>query len=177
MSKQDRQKSEEVWKDVIGYEGLYQVSNLGRVKSFPRHGTPSNCARILKQHKDGKGYKRLWLCKEGIQKNYKVHRLVAEAFLPNVDNLPQVNHKDENKANNSVSNLEWCNNQYNAPYNGRMEKIADKISKRVRCLETGIVYSSISQASRLTGISYSNIVMVCQGKYKQARGYHFEYET
>lgn len=165
----------EVWKDVVGYEGLYQVSDLGRVKSLPRPPVRYQ-GREMTQHCDSKGYKRLWLCKEGVSKNYKVHRLVAEAFIPNPNNLPQVNHKDEDKSNNFVGNLEWCDNRYNATYNGRMEKITRKISRRVRCLETNVLYDSVKEASRKTGVAHSNIVYVCQGKFKQAKGYHFKYE-
>lgn len=165
----------EVWKDIVGYEGLYQVSNNGRIKSLPRHGT-SNQEKILKQHTDSKGYKRLWLCKEGVQKNHKVHRLVAMAFIPNPDNLPQVNHKDEDKQNNSASNLEWCDNRYNCIYNERNVKTGQKLSKKVRCLETDVVYNSVAEAARMTGLSHSNIVYCCQGKFKQIKGYHFKYE-
>lgn len=114
--------------------------------------------------------------KNGNGKNLKIHRLVAEAFIPNPLNFLQVNHKDENKQNNCVDNLEWCDCTYNNCYNDRMKKIAYKNGKKVRCIETNKVYYSISEASRATGITYSNIVYVCQGKYNQAKGYHFKYE-
>ena len=166
----------EVWKDVVGYEGLYQVSNLGRVKSLPRNGTHTNKEKEMTVRADPKGYMRLCLCKDGKGKNVKVHRLVAEAFIPNPANLPQVNHKDEDKRNNCVWNLEWCDNRYNCVYNNRMKKIAQKVSRRVRCLETDIVYESVADAARKTGLTYSNIVYVCQGKFKQIKGYHFKYE-
>ena len=154
----------EVWKDIPGYEGLYQVSSLGRVKSFPRPGTHSQQEQIMKQTPDQKGYLRLWLCKGGKGKNVKIHRLVAEAFIPNENNLPQVNHKDENKGNNSVDNLEWCDNRYNAIYNDRMQKIARKLSRKVKCLETNVVYDSVAEAVRKTGLSHSNIVYCCQDR-------------
>ena len=93
----------EVWKDVFGYEGLYQVSNLGRVKSL-KYGKE----RILKPLKDGGGYIFVHLCKNGERKMYKIHRLVAFTFLTNPQNLSDVNHKDEDKTNNSVQNLEFC---------------------------------------------------------------------
>lgn len=174
MSRQDRQ---ETWKDIPGYEGLYQVSNLGRVKSLPRHGTRSDEEMIMTQHKDGKGYMRLWLCKNCVQKNFKVHRLVASAFLPNPDNLPQINHKDENKQNNSADNLEWCDNRYNSVYNDKAKKVGRKLGKKVKCLETGIVYSSISDAARAFGLTTSSVNYVCHGKYKQVKGYHFAFEN
>ena len=164
----------EIWKDVVGYEGLYCVSSFGRIKSLPR--PTKQKAQEMSRYSDQKGYQRVWLCKDGTPKNYKVHRLVAQAFIPNPDELPQVNHKDENKANNCVDNLEWCDCRYNNTYNNRMGRIATKNSRKVRCFETNMVYDSISAASRAVGVSTSNIIYVCQGKFKQIKGYHFEYE-
>lgn len=166
----------EIWKDIKGYEGLYQVSNLGRIKSFPRNGTRSKEAAILRGHDTPKGYMQICLTKDRVRKTIKIHRLVAEAFLPNPTNLPQINHKDENKQNNRVDNLEWCDCRYNNCYNGRMEKIAKKNGRRVRCLETDTVYDSVAKAAEATGISHSNIVYVCQGEFKQIKGFHFKYE-
>ena len=117
---------EEIWKDKKDYEGHYQVSNCGRVKSI-KFGKEI----ILKQNIKG-GYYSVVLSKNGILKNYLVHRLVAEAFLDNPDNLPQVNHKDECKTNNIVSNLEWCDRKYNVNYGSRNKRAAEKLSKIVR---------------------------------------------
>lgn len=94
--------AEEIWKDVVGYEGLYKVSNLGNVYSNYVH-------RSLKQGNHRDGYKFVILNKNGKSKYMSVHRLVATAFIPNQDDLPEVNHKDEDKTNNCVDNLEWCN--------------------------------------------------------------------
>ena len=105
----------EEWKDIIGYEGLYQVSNLGRVR---RSG------KILKGGYNNKGYHTINLCKKGISKSFFVHRLVAIAFIPNPNNLPIVNHKDENPKNNCIENLEWCTYKYNANYGTARERQA-----------------------------------------------------
>ena len=101
----------EEWRDIQGYEGLYMVSNLGRVKSLNYHRTGKE--RIMKPSDNGHGYLFVVLCKDGKDKNCRINRLVAQAFLPNPDNLPEVNHKDENKYNNCVENLEWCDRSYN----------------------------------------------------------------
>ena len=112
---------EEIWKPVKGFEGYYEVSNLGMVRSIDRVvvDTVRNCERLLKgkvliQKDNGNGYKNVSFCKE--------HRLVAEAFIPNKDNLPQVNHKDEDKSNNRVDNLEWCTSFYNNEYGTRKKR-------------------------------------------------------
>lgn len=102
---------EERWKDVVGYEGLYQVSNLGNIRSLNWQNTNIVKEMYLKKHR--KGYKQIQLVKNGIKKMYLVHRLVAQSFIPNPNNYPIVNHIDENKANNIVENLEWCTNSYN----------------------------------------------------------------
>jgi hypothetical protein len=117
----------EEWRDIKGYEGLYQVSNLGRVKSLSRTIERSKYGSIFVSEKilstnSTKGYLYVSLCKCGKQKRVRVHRLVAEAFIPNQDNLPEVNHKDENKENNAVSNLEWCTNKYNCNYGTGRER-------------------------------------------------------
>ena len=102
----------EEWKNVIGYEGLYEVSNMGNVRNVRRN-------KLLRLPKTNNRYIRISLCKNGIKTGLTVHRLVAEAFLPNPDNLPEVNHKDEDKTNNRVENLEWCNHKYNMNYGTR----------------------------------------------------------
>ena len=101
----------QVWKDIKNYEGLYEVSNYGNVRSL-KYGK----IKYLKPADDGNGYYFVNLSKNGIVKNFKIHRLVANAFIPNPNNLPQINHKDEDKTNNKANNLEWCNNRYNTRY-------------------------------------------------------------
>lgn len=122
---------EEIWKDIKGYEGYYQVSNLGRIRSLDRYiatvGNPSGqrlirgkilrpSKRVMSNGKDG--YYSVTLYKRGVDTLFNVHRLVAETFIPNPNNLPCVNHKDENKHNNMADNLEWCTIGYNNKYSG-----------------------------------------------------------
>lgn len=163
----------EIWKDIEGYEGLYQVSNLGRVKSLGNGGSNSK-ERILKQLNKN-GYFGVCLCKEGKPKGFDIHRLVASEFIPNPDNLPMVNHKDECKTNNRVDNLEWCSAKYNNNYGTRIQRITEKKSKQVLCVETGKTYPSLRQAERELGISHNNISAVCLGKYKTCGGFHWRY--
>ena len=119
----------EEWRPIKGYEGLYEVSNLGRIKRLPLgkqwpYRQTHNKIRRLK--KSNRGYLVVNLSKQNKVKFYAVHRLVAAAFIPNTGNLPQINHKDENKTNNRVENLEWCNAKYNICYGtGRIENFED----------------------------------------------------
>lgn len=170
---------EEIWKDIKGYEGYYQVSNLGNVKSLKRtiirkrndktHQFPIKERMLKFDYSDG--YKVVKLCKQG-EKAYKVHRLVAEAFIPNPNNLPIINHKDETRTNNCVDNLEWCDNFYNCNYgtiNDRRKK------KRVLQIEKNITYSSLLEAEKQTGIQNGNISKVCNGVCDTAGGYHWQF--
>lgn len=127
---------EEIWRDIKGYEGLYQVSNLGHVKSICRSYSKSLDRttiriRILKYALTTKGYCQLNLCNEKGQKPFRIHRLVAEAFIPNPHNLPQVNHKDEDKTNNRADNLEWCDNKYNCTYGSLPERYSKRNTKKI----------------------------------------------
>lgn len=125
----------EIWRDIKGYEGLYQVSNLGRVKSLERYVKGIYGLRKVQQKIISitrirtNGYMQVHLTKNGIAKTYQVHRLVAEAFIPNPHNLPIVNHKDENKINNCVWNLEWCTYSYNLTYGNRLLKVKNTLLK------------------------------------------------
>ena len=158
----------EYWKPVVGYEGHYQVSNFGRVKSI-KFGKEI----ILKQH-IRRGYYSVNLSKNGILKRYSVHRLVAEAFIDNTDNLPQVNHKDENKQNNVVSNLEWCDSEYNNNYGTRNKRVSEKmtngkLSKPVLQydLEGNLIreWASACECGR-NGFDTGAVNACCNNKYK-----------
>ena len=116
----------EIWKPVIGYYGLYEVSNFGRVKSINYNKTGKE--RLMKQVVNKQGYYQVTLHKNGSMAAKKVHRLVAEAFIPNPNNLPCVNHKNEDKTDNRVENLEWCSIEYNNRYGMRGKKISEAIS-------------------------------------------------
>lgn len=125
-------EKEEIWKDIEGYEGLYQVSNLGRVRSFDRIDRLGRLRPgvILRPLMNTYGYIQVSFCKEGKEKKLQVHRLVAQAFIPNPEGLPQINHKDENPKNNRVDNLEWCDGKYNCNYGTRNERqVQTMISK------------------------------------------------
>ena len=121
----------EYWKEIPGYEGLYEVSNKGNVRNVRRN-------KLLRLSKTKYGYIQVYLYKNGIRTGLTVHRLVAEAFLSNPDNLPQVNHKDEDKTNNRVENLEWCSAKYNMNFGTR----------NIRAKETAIKNGSWSGLSR-----------------------------
>lgn len=164
---------EEVFKDIEGYDGLYMVSNLGRVKSLGNSNDRRE--KILKTRKNNWGYLLVSLYSGGKCKTCKVHRLVASAFVENPNNFKEVNHIDENKTNNHADNLEWCSREYNVNYGNRNERQRDTLSKPVKCLENGIIYPSAKQAQMETGIFQGNISKCCNGKYKTAGGFHWKF--
>lgn len=162
----------EIWKDIPGYEGFYQASNLGNIKSVERYyvggcGCRRKVGGIRKPHKMKDGYLHLMLCKNGNKKHFLVHRLIAITFIPNPNNLPEVNHKDENRQHNSVDNLEWCSSSYNSNYGNRNKRVGLGNGKKViqSDFEGRIisVYKSASEASRQTGINRNSISGCCRG--------------
>lgn len=168
----------EVWMPIKGYEGLYEVSNHGRIRSLPKRGFYKTA--LLKQRDNGFGYKICILTKNNKRRTFMVHRIVAEAFLPNTKNKKQVNHIDGNKYNNNLDNLEWCTNSENQLHKFRTlgcEAHGGKPKREIVCRETGIKYSSAYDASRLTGINRSNIFSVASRKYgyKTAGGFHWDF--
>jgi len=159
-------ESTEIWKDVPGYEGLYQISTFGRVKSLPRikrtKAWQITSERILKPRVSGKEYLSVVLFdKKHEKKQWKVHRLVAIAFLPNPEELLEVNHKDENKGNNRADNLEWCTRSYNVKYGKRIEKQSKRLQKRViMCGDDGdaiLEFESIKSAAQYIGVDPTQI--------------------
>lgn len=161
----------EIWKVIEGFHN-YMVSNEGRIYSRKTNS-------IMKPTPDTKGYLRISFYENGKSRTFKVHRLVAQAFIPNPENLPQVNHKDENKSNNAVSNLEWCTNSYNRNYGTATERTrlantnCKSTSAPVKCLETGEIFPSLMEAERKTGAK--NIFWCCKGKRNTSGGFHWEY--
>ena len=165
----------EVWKDIEEYEGLYQVSNQGRVKSlwFGKE-------KILKPEKVRNGYLLVGLWKNGKPKMYQVHRLVALTFLPNPNNLPEVNHKDEDKTNNCVDNLELCDRKYNMNFGTRTQRQAEKCSKPViQFTKDGKFvreWKSTMDVERNLGYSNSHISSCCTGRYNSSYGFIWKYK-
>ena len=158
----------EIWKDIEGYEGLYQVSNQGRVKSLDYHCTGKE--RTLKQQIT-RGYYQVRLCKNGEQKFYRVHRLVAKAFVSGYKDGYVVNHIDENKTNNHYTNLEWVTYRENS-----MKSTKNPLKgKAVRCIELDTIYDSTIEAARQTGYDQSSISKCCRGVLKTCGKMHWEY--
>ena len=150
----------EIWKDIKGYEDKYKISNLGRVKSLK--GKPLK-GKILSIYKDKFGYVCVRLSKDNIQRTYRVHRLVAYAFLPNPNNYPEVNHKDEDRTNNCVNNLEWCSVSYNRNYGTRT--MAPNLKRGVKCITTNKEFDSIGDAAIYYNTSKSGIIACCKGQF------------
>lgn len=165
---------QEIWKDVVGYEGLYQVSSFGRIKSLFRD------KRILKPQKNIHGYLKVGLYKNGKCKIFNIHNLVANAFIENPNNYKYVNHKDENKTNNRVENLEFCSFYYNLMYGTRVQRIAKKNNKPILQfdLEGNFIkeYESITQASKELNNSLNNISQCCLGRSRTSKGYIFRFK-
>ena len=181
----------EIWKDIKGYEGYYQVSNFGQVRSVDREivnegnrgksKTSHYKGRILSAGERNKGYLMVVLTKNSKMKSFAVHRLVAQAFIPNPNNYPQVNHIDENKTNNRVDNLEWCTCKYNVNYGSWKEKQSKAhkglYSKKVVQIDKQgnyiTTFNSITEAERITGIRH--ISTVACGKRKYAGGFIWKF--
>ncbi|MDF2881531.1 MAG: hypothetical protein K0R54_2088 [Clostridiaceae bacterium] len=193
----DLNQKQEIWRDIEGYEGLYKISDLGRVYSFTKN-------LIRKPFIMNNGYKAITLSKNDKVKRFLVHRLVAKAFIPNPNNYPCINHKDECKANNFVDNLEWCTHKYNMNYNNLHERITNNIdyknrkpidyskeifkinaektrkrlSKKVHQYDLNMnlikTWNSTKECGR-NGFNQSCVWHCCHGLYEQYKGYIWKY--
>lgn len=166
----------EVWRPVVGWEGLYEVSSHGRVRSLDRYvrfGINQRFveSHVLKPQPTPRGYLTVALC------NVKrtVHRIVAEAFVHNPNNLPEINHKDENKLNNRADNLEWCDRLYNVNYGTGIQRRENPIEQLTLYGQHVAYYTSIKNAERHLGFDQSYITKVCRGKRNTAYGYQWRY--
>ena len=182
---------EEVWKDIEGYEGLYQVSNLGNVKSLVDSNGVAR-EKILKPIIASNWYLKVDLCKNKTKKRFLVHRLVAKAFIENTNNYPCVNHKDESRINNVVENLEWCTYKYNSNYGNRNERASKsiskantnnpKLSKSVGAYKDGklvMTFPSTREARR-NGYNHGSVAACCRNCYLREgnniyKGYIWKY--
>ncbi len=179
---------QEVWKDIPGYEGLYQASTGGRIKSLQRNCRHSSGIgyrkvreKILCSFIQKNGYVYVTLSKDGKSKTHRLHRIIAMTFLENPYNLAEVNHKDENKQNNSVGNLEWCSNYYNQNYGTHQKRNSE--SSKIPVLQLDLngnlikKWDSADDAGKQLNIYPQNIGKCCKKKIKTAYGCKWEYET
>lgn len=177
---------QEVWKPIKETNGIYEISNFGNIRSIDRYARVCGGGKRLVKGRNRKpikcrnGYLELQANLSGERKCYLIHRLVAQYFIPNPHNYPEVNHKDENPQNNHVDNLEWCTPKYNCNYGTRNRRCMEKVIKKpVKQLslsgEVIAIYPMITEAMRKTGVDESQIIRVCKGRNITAGGYKWEY--
>lgn len=155
-------------KDIKNYEGLYAITEDGRVWGYKRN-------KFLKPKTRANGYLEVNLCKGGKTKSHLVHRLVAEAYIPNPNKLPQVSHLDETRNNNNVNNLTWASAKDNCNMPKHKKRKSESHSKAVLCVETNIIYPSMIEAARNMGCTSANISKACRQLNGKACGYHWRY--
>ena len=181
---------EKQWKQIPGYEGLYEVSEDGDVRSVAQFTRFHNIRtrktpRRLRPFKTRDGYMRFTLSNRGVARHMSAHRIVALAFIPNDEGLPQINHKDENPLNNKVSNLEWCTGKQNCNYGQHRQRISQRLKFKhhlakpvARLDDDGNIietYPSCNEAARRMGVRSENISRCCIGRYKRVCGYKWQY--
>ena len=183
--------NKEIWKPVPEYEGLYEVSNVGNIRSLAflcsrtKKVTARRLPRHLAQETSYDGYKRVVLSNCGKHRHFNVHRLVAMAFIPNPKGLPQVNHIDENPANNNAENLEWCTGKENCNHGLHRQRIVERQTNNVYRSKPVCQYTidgkyinyypSTKEAERQTGVASEQISRVCKGRNKHAGGFVWKY--
>ena len=156
-----------MWKTIRDFPN-YEVSETGQVRI-------KETQVIRKNQIQHTGYEAILLSKDGRRKLCSIHRLVAEAFLENPDNLPVVNHKDENKLNNHVDNLEWCTHKYNVHYSNSQQRASESRKLKIICIELNKIYDSCKDAALELKVPRSSICHVLKGKRNHTHGYHFSY--
>ena len=166
----------EEWREVYGFDILIEVSNRGnvRTKHYPGRGYRREY-RDLHPLDNGHGYLRIVLPYRGKERTVYIHQLVAEYFLPNPWGYSEINHKDENKTNNSADNLEWCTHKYNANYGTAKERSSAKQRRRIRCINNNIVYGSLEEAAQAVGVGKTAISNCLNGRTKSCAGYKWSY--
>lgn len=171
----------EIWKDIIGFEGLYQVSNFGRIKSLPRQVKTKGGSlrtvggRILScGHQSKTEHQIITLSKSGRIYSFPLHRIVALAFIPNPQNLPIINHIDEDPTNNRADNLEWCTHRYNINYRGALSRRTQSRTKLIECIETNEVHSA-SEWSEILGVCRDSMYNHLRGAAKSLKSLHFRF--
>lgn len=148
-------------KDIKGYKGVYAITSCGKVWSYTRH-------KFLQPRITRCGYYEVQLYSKNKSKQYRVHRLVAETYIPNPENKPEVNHKDENKLNNCINNLEWVTSKENMNYGTRSQRVSQKKSRAIYCKELNQTFPSMIKTQKQTGINRGLISRCCNGKLKRA---------
>lgn len=175
---------EEVWKDIPGYVGYYQVSNLGRVRSLSRivarkTGSLFINGKLLKQYNTNKGRLEVHLCRNGKWVHWLVHRIVATTFLPNPHNLPQINHLNGDPRDNRLDNLEWCDQSRNELHKihelGHTNNSLLSSPRKVMLVEQNIVFASLGEASRKSGVPLHTLFSRLQSGKSDPNGNHWEY--
>lgn len=176
----------EIWKDIKGYENLYQVSNTGKIKSLERYGNSKSNGKFLIKEKIRKtttttaGYEYVVLANNGKNKTILVHRLVAETFIPNPENKKCVNHKDENKSNNNVENLEWCDYEYNNTYKDiHLRRNTDNVVRKIIQYDLDMReikrWDSVCAAAKFYNAASTNIIKCCKGERTHCCGFKWRY--
>lgn len=180
--------TKEIWRTINGFEGLYEVSSLGRVRSLDRYVKHPDFkewrkGKVLKQSTSNRGYKKVTLTKNGQKYYFSVHRLVAQSFVPNPHNFPQVNHKNEEKDDNRVENLEWCTQAYNNSFGTRLKRVSKANSQAhptrsvFQYNDCGVLihrWKSLHEMERQTGYSRANISRNYKGGRRRAYGFLWE---
>ena len=157
----------EKWKDIKGYEGLYQVSNFGNIKSFYKN-------KILKPVIENTGYNQVTLVKNRKKRKHYIHRLVGFHFIDNPNNFNELNHKDGNKCNNCVENLEWCSRRYNVQHSVKILNKHCGKRKQVQCVETGEIFNSIKKAAKFYNIQRLALSNSLNNPNKTVGGLHWK---